>query len=86
LNFHSSNYQWLVVNQGGSRAQFKGSGTINGTGDYKFMLRAVDGEPDTFWLQIWEEISDEELLIYDNGSDQSIGGGSIVIQTGKGKN
>ena len=86
LNFHSSNYQWLVVNQGGSRAQFKGSGTINGTGDYKFMLRAGDGEPDTFWLQIWEEISDEELLIYDNGSDQSIGGGSIVIQTGNGKN
>ena len=83
LNFHSSSYQWLVVTQGGSRAQFKGSGTINSTGDYKFMLRAGDGEPDTFWIQIWEERSDEELLIYDNGSDQSIGGGSIIVHKGK---
>jgi hypothetical protein len=30
LNFHSSSYEWLVVNQAGTNAQFKGSGTING--------------------------------------------------------
>lgn len=83
LNFHSSSYQWLVVTQGGYIAQFKGSGTINGTGDYKLMLRAGDGEPDTFWIQIWEEIEDVEVLIYDNGSDQPIGGGSIIVHKGK---
>ena len=38
LNFHSSEYQWLVVNRDGTNAQFKGTGTINGTGEYKFML------------------------------------------------
>ncbi|MHC4486604.1 MAG: right-handed parallel beta-helix repeat-containing protein [Planctomycetota bacterium] len=81
INFHSSSYQWLVVNKNESRAQFKGSGTINGEGDYKFMLRAGDGEPDTFWIQIWEEdeFNDDELVIYDNGEDQMIGGGSIVV-------
>ncbi len=81
LNFHSSNYQWLVVNQASTNAQFKGSGTINGTGDYKFMLWAGDGEPDTFRIKIWEEIADVEFTYYDNGFDQPIGGGSIVIHT-----
>ena len=83
LNFHSSSYEWLVVNQAGTRAQFKGSGTINGDGVYKFMLRARDGDPDTFWIQIWEEISDKEMVIYDNDSDQSLGGGSIIVHKGK---
>jgi hypothetical protein len=83
LNFHSSSYEWLVVT-GSNYAKFKGSGTINGEGDYKFKLWAGDGEPDTFRIRIWEE--DEygvETVIYDNGSDQAIGGGSIVIHTKK---
>jgi hypothetical protein len=85
LNFHSSSYQWLVVNQAGSNAQFKGSGTINGNGYYKFMLWAEDGEPDTFRIKIWGETEDMEWPIYDNdtgvGSNQPIDGGSIVIHT-----
>jgi hypothetical protein len=84
LNFHSTSYDWLVVNQGGSNAQFKGSGTINGEGDYRFKLWAGDGEPDTFRIKIWEEDeNDNETVIYDNGFDQPIGGGSIVIHTKK---
>jgi len=83
LNFHSSIYQWLVVNKNESRAQFKGSGTINGEGDYKFMLRAGDGEPDTFWIQIWDDLGETDMIIYDNMADQSIGGGNIIVHTGK---
>lgn len=82
LNFHSDAYEWLVVNQGGTNAQFKGSGTINGEGAYRFMLWAGDGSADTFRIRIWEE--DEfgyETDIYDNGFDQELGGGSIVIHT-----
>jgi streptogramin lyase len=79
LNFHSSSYQWLVVNQGGANAQFKGTGTINGAGDYKFMLWAGDGEPDTFRIKIWEELLGEEIVYYDNDKDQSIGGGNIIV-------
>jgi PKD repeat protein len=90
MNFHSDTYQWLVINQGGSRAQFKGTGTINGqsspNGDYKFQLWATDGDPDTFRIKIWSETTDGvETVVYDNGVDQAIGGGSIVVHTGKKK-
>ena len=76
LNFHSSSYDWLVVNQGGTNAQFKGTGTINGEGTYRFMLWAGDGTPDTFRIKIWEG---EDNTVYDNGVNQAIGGGSIVV-------
>ncbi|HSK66644.1 MAG TPA: hypothetical protein VK888_06930, partial [Anaerolineales bacterium] len=77
LNFSSTSYQWLVVNQGGTNAQFKGYGTINGAGNYGFMLWATDGSPDKFRIQIWD--ADTEVVVYDNGTDQPIGGGSIVV-------
>jgi hypothetical protein len=86
LNFHSTSYDWLVVNQGGSNAQFKGTGTINGetspnNNPYKFMIWAGDDTPDTFRIKIWYEndIGEEVEVIYDNGFEQVIGGGSIVI-------
>ncbi|RZB38211.1 MAG: hypothetical protein SRB2_00557 [Desulfobacteraceae bacterium Eth-SRB2] len=84
LNFHSGSYDWLLVT-GSNYAKFKGTGTINGSGDYKFMIWAGDDEPDTFRIKIWEEdeVTAEETVIYDNGFDQEIGGGSIVIHTKK---
>ena len=81
LNFHSSSYEWLVVT-GSDYARFKGIGTINGSGEYIFMVWAGDNNPDTFRIRIWEE--DElgvETDVYDNGFDQTIGGGSIKIHT-----
>ncbi len=63
-------------------ARFKGTGTINGAGEYKFHLWAGDADPDTFRIKIWTE--DEfgiETVKYDNGFDQAIDGGSIVIHT-----
>ena len=86
LNFYSDSYDWLIVT-GGKYAMFKGSGTINGMGDYRFMLWAGDIDPDTFRIKIWEEDSFSiETLIYDNGFYQAIGGGSIVIHTKQSKN
>ena len=93
LNFHSETYQWLVVNANGCRAQYKGTGTINGTGSYGFMLWAYDGNctaepgPDKFRMKIWNA-SDETSVVYDNGfagysTGQPLGGGSIVIHTTK---
>jgi len=75
LNFHSTSYEWLVV--AGNMAQFKGEGTINGQGSYKFMITADDDNPDTFRIKIW----DENGTVYDNGSQQSLGGGSIVVHS-----
>jgi hypothetical protein len=80
LNFHSSSYQWLVVT-GSNYARFKGTGTINGSGDYKFMLWAGDNEPDTFRIKIWWEENDIENIVYDNGMNQPIEGGSIIVHT-----
>lgn len=89
LNFHSDSYDWLVVT-GSDYARFKGEGTINNEVDpnenpYKFMLWAGDNDPDTFRIKIWSEDDDNgtEVVVYDNGTDQSIGGGSIVIHKGK---
>jgi hypothetical protein len=79
LNFHSEGYEWLVVT-GSNYARFKGQGTINGEGDYKFMLWAGDGELDTFRIKIWtEDVEGVETVEYDNGFDQPISGGSIKI-------
>ena len=83
LNFQSSSYYWLIVNQGGTNAQYKGSGTINGEGEYRFMLWAGDDNLDTFRIKIWWEDGDSEHVVYDNGFGQPIGGGSIVIHTKK---
>lgn len=83
LNFHSDSYDWLVVT-GSDYAKFKGTGTINGAGNYKFKVWAGDGDPDTFRIKIWEEDGNgTETVIYDNGTDQAIGGGSVVVHKGK---
>jgi hypothetical protein len=77
LNFKSVNYEWLVV--AGSKAQFKGTGTINGTGNYTFQLFANDNDPgtDEFRIKIWETATG--TMIFDNKSEQGISGGSIVV-------
>lgn len=96
LNFHSNVYDWLVV--AGYKAMFKGTGTINGEGSYKFMISCVDGDlkgngaKDTFRIRIWDEDGNGgETTIYDNqmGADMdaeattTLGGGSIIIHKGK---
>jgi hypothetical protein len=78
LNFHGVSYDWLVV--AGMKAQFKGSGTINGAGNYNFMLTAEDGGnqgQDTFRIKIWETTTD--LVVYDNGAQSRLSGGSIIV-------
>jgi hypothetical protein len=89
LNFHGESYDWLVV--AGARAQFKGTGTINGSGSFGSMLTAIDGDLpggggiDRFRIKIWDNATGQ--LVYDNqlgasdGSDPTtaLGGGSIVI-------
>lgn len=90
FNFHSTAYQWLVVS--GARAQYKGSGTVNGTGNYGFLLTATDGNVnggggvDKFRIKVWD--IGTSAVVYDNapGSDDintsgqtALGGGSIVI-------
>jgi hypothetical protein len=91
MNFNSTVYQWLVVS--GATAQFKGSGTINGGGDYGFLLSAVDGQVnggggvDKFRIKIWNKATG--AVVYDNQmgaaddavASTAIAGGSIVIHS-----
>ena len=91
LNFHSDSYQWLVI--AGARAQYKGIGTINGVGEFGFILTAIDGQisgsgdVDKFRIKIWDKATDQ--IIYDNqmgttddvAPTTTISGGSIVIHT-----
>jgi uncharacterized protein YegL len=86
LNFHSTDYQWLVV--AGSKAQYKGTGTVNGVSGYSFMLTATDGSPDRLRMKIWK--TSDSTVVYDNqtgSSDSSnpttgLGGGQVVIHKG----
>lgn len=87
LDFHSTAYDWLVVNKGSMNAQFKGSGTLNGAlspaGEaFTFMLWARDGGTsvsDTFRIKIWYLDAGSDVVVYDNGFDQPIGGGNIMV-------
>lgn len=64
FNFKSTNYDWLVV--AGAKAQFKGSGTINGSGNLGFMLTAIDGQlngggQDKFRIKIWNKSTNDDF-------------------------
>ena len=90
--FHESGS--LVIS--GGKATYRGEGTINGEGSYKFTLVAFDGDwndgndPDRFRIKIWGDAG----IVYDNaiGSDDNsddateLGGGSIVIHEVKSNN
>jgi hypothetical protein len=93
FNFHSNAYQWLVVS--GGLAQYKGTGTINGSGNYNFLLTARDGAlvgnntPDGFRIKITDQGGN---VVYDNmsaagndnmtsGNTQALGGGSIIVHS-----
>jgi hypothetical protein len=79
VNFHSEGYDSLLVT--GGYARFGGVGTINRNGPYRFMVWAGDNAPDTFRIRIWQEGGEPgaEIVVYDNGVDQPIGSGSIVV-------
>ncbi|HEV3480497.1 MAG TPA: hypothetical protein VG144_13755, partial [Gaiellaceae bacterium] len=95
FNFHSDAYEVLVVS--GHKAQYRGTGRVNGVSGYKFVLTAYDGQitggngVDRFRIKI-TRISDG-LVVYDTRMGVSedmdladplaIGGGSIVIHKAK---
>ncbi|HEX9972718.1 MAG TPA: FlgD immunoglobulin-like domain containing protein, partial [bacterium] len=85
LKFQSTSYDWLVI--AGPQAKYKGSGTINGDGDYGFMLTAIDGELnggggiDKFRIKIWEKATAQ--VVYDNQlGDPDDGEATDAIEAG----
>ena len=90
LNFHSGTYEWMVIAH--HKAMYKGTGTINGQGNYGFMLSAIDEDltpstdTDLFRIKIWDK-DNGDVIVYDNqmGAEEdadpttAIGGGNIKI-------
>jgi hypothetical protein len=87
LSFHSTGYDWLIIT--GNKAQFSGSGTINGNGNYGFTVTVIDGNgsgTDKFRIKIWDR-NNGNAVVYDaqpGASDNDppttpLGGGSTVI-------
>jgi hypothetical protein len=84
FDFRATSYDWLVV--AGSKAQYRGAGTVNGAAGYTFLLTAYDDSPDRLRLKVWNA---SNAVVYDNrrgASDdvdnadpQALGGGSIVV-------
>ncbi|HYG73617.1 MAG TPA: Ig-like domain-containing protein, partial [Planctomycetota bacterium] len=72
LQFESTSYEWLVV--AGANAKYKGSGKVNGAGDYGFMLTCTDGSggnggSDKIRIKIWDKASG--AVLYDNKAGTS---------------
>jgi hypothetical protein len=73
LKFKSTSYEWLVIS--GSSARFKGVGTINGSGNYGFILSGFDADlntadsftDDLFRIKIWDAATGE--TVYDTSCD-----------------
>ena len=94
LKFHSDSYDWLVI--AGAHAKYKGVGTVNGSGNFGFMLTATDEkltpstDVDLFRIKIWDKDAGDGV-IYDNkmaDSDDSFSGtaltkGNIVVHKSK---
>jgi hypothetical protein len=92
LNFKSTNYATGSLVIAGAKAIFQGTGTINGTGSYNFMISAIDGSisggggVDKFRIKIQTAGGG---VVYDNNVNASnnadpttvLGGGSIVIHS-----
>ena len=89
FNFHSTSYDWLVIT--GAKFQFQGSGTVNGSGNYGFLMTGIDGAisgggTDKFRIKIWDK-NNGNAVVYDNqmGAPDSanpttvLGGGNLVI-------
>ncbi len=90
LSFASSaSYEWLVI--AGGRAQCKAVGTINGAGEYGFLLIAIDGDydggggADKVRIKIWNgatgaTVYDNKMGASERGDDATeLSGGSILV-------
>ena len=67
LSFTSAQFEELVVS--GSQATLKGTGTVDGSGSYGFLLSVIDGQGlltgNKLRLKVWDE-NHNNAVVYDN--------------------
>jgi hypothetical protein len=88
LKFHSGTFEWLMVS--GGEALLRGTGTVNGEGQYAFTLHVLDSAAgDLVRLRIWRP--SDNRLIFDNerktvdfaGPVTPLAQGSIIVHAKK---
>ncbi|GIV96799.1 MAG: hypothetical protein KatS3mg057_1456 [Herpetosiphonaceae bacterium] len=85
LHFQSTSYRWLVAS--GSRAQYQGTGTVNGAETYGFLLSLVDGQRsgsrvDLMRIQIWQQGTGN--VVYDTQPGAPVDAApTIALTTGR---
>ncbi|MNF56939.1 hypothetical protein D3C84_384480 [compost metagenome] len=98
FNFKSNFLESGTLVISGAKATYRGIGTVNGSGNYGFMVSAIDGQitggggVDKFRIKIWN-IDSGNTVVYDNqigfadnvDATTTLGGGSIVIHEVKKK-
>jgi hypothetical protein len=89
LNFHATSYDWLVITT--NQAQYQGTGTINGAGNYGFLVTTMDNggtTPDLIRMRIWDK-NNNNAVVYDTQPGApltalpttALGGGRIQVHT-----
>ena len=79
IRLESTNYDWVTVSD--VQGVFEGTATLNGTGSYKFRVRAVDGDvngsTDRFEIRIWTPDGNFEAPIH--RAEGYLAQGQIVV-------
>jgi streptogramin lyase/N-acetylneuraminic acid mutarotase len=75
----ATSFDWLVISD--STAQFQGTGTINGSGSFRFRVIATTGTPveETFQIRIWDSAHSFTTPLYRAAG--TLGGGEIRIHS-----
>jgi hypothetical protein len=72
-SFASTTYDWLVIS--GTTATLQGSGTVNGAGNYGFVVTATDAANDTFAIRVFDKATN--ATVYEAAG--ALGGGNLTI-------
>ncbi|MDQ3081252.1 MAG: hypothetical protein M3R07_03455 [Gemmatimonadota bacterium] len=82
----------MPLHLAGARAQYKGQGTINGSGRYGFLLTGIDGQinggggTDRFRVKIWDLDAQKGdgtyAIVYDNQTGQLEDGNAATVLGG----
>ena len=76
IDFKATSFDWLVITNH-NRAEYEGSGTINGNGAWRFRVIANDATPDAFEIRIWSAGGSFDAPTYIVSN--SLGGGNNLI-------
>jgi hypothetical protein len=86
MAFTSTSYDWLVIQREAKKAFYRGSGRINGKGDYGFLVSVIDGgskpAQDLFRIKIWDKATGNVIFDTQPGAED-IADPTMPLKTGR---